>query len=142
MTSLRGLPYDLPGAIADLVDNSLDADAREIDVVLDADWRGPYVRVADDGVGMTERQLDEAMRYGSARDYDLEDLGHFGLGLKTASLSQCRRLTCASRTTMRGRIRLRRWDLDRVAEQDAWILEHPRIDGCRPQLTEPLRKRP
>lgn len=142
MTSLRGLPYDLPGAIADLVDNSLDADAREIDVVLDADWRGPYVRIADDGVGMTERQLDEAMRYGSAREYELDDLGHFGLGLKTASLSQCRRLTVATRTTTRGRIRVRRWDLDRVAEQDAWLLEHPRIDACRPQLTEPLRRGP
>jgi hypothetical protein len=90
---------------------------------------------------MTEGQLDEAMRYGSAREYDLGDLGHFGLGLKTASLSQCRHLTVATRTTMRGRIRIRRWDLDRVAEQDAWILEHPRVDGCRPQLTEPLRRR-
>lgn len=142
MTSLRGLPYDLPGAIADLVDNSLDADARAIDITLDADWRGPYIRIADDGHGMTERELDEAMRYGSARDYDLDDLGHYGLGLKTASLSQCRRLTVATRTTVRGRIRVRRWDLDRVSEEDAWTLEHPRIDACRPQLTDPLRARP
>jgi hypothetical protein len=142
MTSLRGLPYDLSGAIADLVDNSLDADATAIDVVLDADWRGAYVRIADNGHGMTERELDEAMRYGSARDYDLRDLGHFGLGLKTASLSQCRRLTVATRTTMRGRIRLRRWDLDRVAEDDVWLLERPRLDSCRPQVAEPLRRGP
>lgn len=141
MTSLRGLPYDLPGAIADLVDNSLDADATEVDITLDADWRGPYVRIADDGVGMTERELDEAMRYGSARDYELDDLGHFGLGLKTASLSQCRRLTVATRTTMTGRIRVRRWDLDRVAQQDEWVLERPRLGACRPELAEPLRLR-
>jgi hypothetical protein len=142
MTSLRGLPYDISGAVADLVDNSLDAGARSISVDLAADWRGAYVRIADDGLGMSERALDEAMRYGSSRDYDLDDLGHFGLGLKTASLSQCRRLTVATRTTLRGRIRIRRWDLDRVASQDAWILERPRLLDCRPQLTDPLRERP
>jgi hypothetical protein len=142
MTSLRGLPYDVPGAVADLVDNSLDADATEVDIELATDWRGPYIRIADNGVGMTERELDEAMRYGSAREYTEADLGHFGLGLKTASLSQCRRLTVATRTTIRGRIRVRRWDLDRVREQDEWVLERPRLDACRPQLSEPLRRRP
>lgn len=142
MTSLRGLPYDLPGAIADLVDNSLDADASQIGVTLDVNERGPFVRIFDDGVGMTERQIDEAMRYGSSRDYDLDDLGHYGLGLKTASLSQCRRLTVATRTSLKGQIRIRRWDLDRVSEQDAWVLEAPRARDCRPELTEPLRRCP
>ena len=54
---------------------------------------------------MTERVLDEAMRYGSRRRYGDRQLGKFGLGLKTASLSQCRRLTVATRTTPSGRIR-------------------------------------
>lgn len=141
MTSLRGLPYDLAGAVADLVDNSIDADATRVDVDLGSDWRGAYVRIADDGLGMTERQLDEAMRYGSARPYDLEDLGHYGLGLKTASLSQCRRLTVATRSTTRGRVRIRRWDLDRVAEEDTWVLERPLIADCRRDLVEPLSDR-
>ena len=139
MHSLRDLGYDLPAAVADLIDNSLDAGATVVDIDLDSEWRGSYLRVTDNGRGMTERELDEAMRYGSARQYTTGDLGHFGLGLKTASLSQCRRLTVATRTTGKGRIRVRRWDLDRVAETDAWALERPRILDCRPQLTEPLR---
>lgn len=140
MHSLRDLGYDLPSAVADLIDNSLDAGATQIDVELDAEWRGSYLRVADNGAGMTEGILDEAMRYGSARAYGQGDLGHFGLGLKTASLSQCRRLTVASRTTQAGRIRVRRWDLDRVAVSDTWVLERPRILDCRKELTDPLRQ--
>jgi hypothetical protein len=139
MHSLRDLGYDLAAAVADLIDNSLDAGATVVDIDLDSEWRGSYLRVADNGRGMTERELEEAMRYGSARQYVSDDLGHFGLGLKTASLSQCRRLTVASRTTRKGRVRIRRWDLDRVAETDAWALERPRLLDCRPQLTEPLR---
>jgi Histidine kinase-, DNA gyrase B-, and HSP90-like ATPase len=140
MHSLRDLGYDLPAAIADLVDNSLDASASAVNVDLGGDWRGSYLRVVDDGVGMTERELDEAMRYGSARRYGSDDLGQFGLGLKTASLSQCRRLSVATRTTRKGRIRIRRWDLDRVAESDAWVLERPGALDCRQELTDPLRE--
>jgi hypothetical protein len=138
MNSLRDMGYDLPGAVADLVDNSIDADAGEVRIDVGADWRGSYLRIADDGAGMTEGQLDEAMRYGSSRSYGTTDLGHFGLGLKTASLSQCRRLTVATRSTERGRIRIRRWDLDHVAEVDNWVLERPRALDCRPQLVDPL----
>src|SRR4029453_17651250 len=112
MTSLRDIGYDLPSAIADLVDNSIDAGARAIWV--DVCRKGPesFVRIADDGSGMSERVLDEAMRYGSRRMYSERQLGKYGLGLKTASLSHCRRLTVATRTTARGRIQIRRWDLD------------------------------
>jgi hypothetical protein len=139
MHSLRDLGYDLPAAVSDLIDNSLDAGATAVDIHLASEWRGSFLRLADNGVGMTEGALDEAMRYGSARRYGNEDLGHFGLGLKTASLSQCSRLTVATKTTDAGRIRIRRWDLDRVRESDAWVLEHPRMLDCRPQLVEPLR---
>jgi hypothetical protein len=138
MNSLRDMGYDLPAAVADLVDNSIDADATDVQIDIGADWRGSYLRISDNGRGMTEGQLDEAMRYGSRRSYGSSDLGHFGLGLKTASLSQCRRLTVASRSTVRGRIRIRRWDLDRVAEVDDWVLERPRATDCRPQLVETL----
>lgn len=138
MNSLRDMGYDLPAAVADLVDNSIDADATKVRIDVGADWRGSYLRISDNGLGMTEGQLDEAMRYGSSRSYGSTDLGHFGLGLKTASLSQCRRLTVATRSTERGRARIRRWDLDHVAEVDSWVLERPRALDCRPQLTEPL----
>ncbi len=138
MESLRDIGYDLPAAVADLVDNSLDARADNVHIDLVHDRDGGYIRIADDGEGMTERELDEAMRYGSSRHYDGGDLGHFGLGLKTASLSQCRRLTVASRSTLKGPVRVRRWDLDHVARTDAWSLERPAVRDCRDALVEPL----
>lgn len=138
MESLRDIGYDLPSAVADLVDNSIDADAEEVFVDIGHDREGGWIRIADDGVGMSERRLDEAMRYGSSRRYGELDLGRFGLGLKTASLSQCRRLTVATRSTLRGRVRVRRWDLDHVAKTDSWHLERLTARDCPTVLTDPL----
>lgn len=138
MESLRDIGYDLASAVADLVDNSIDADAENVRIDIGHDVDGGWIRIADDGVGMTERLLDEAMRYGSSRTYGASDLGHFGLGLKTASLSQGRRLTVASRSTRRGPIRIRRWDLDRVALTDSWHLERLTSSQCPSVLTDPL----
>lgn len=138
MESLRDIGYDTPAAVADLVDNSVDADATHVRVDIGHDRHGGWIRIADDGVGMTEAHLDEAMRYGSARAYEPDDLGHFGLGLKTASLSQGRRLTVATRSTVRGSVRIRRWDLDRVARTDSWHLERLTPKDCPTTLTDPL----
>ena len=102
---------------------------------------GCYLRIVDNGTGMSERRLEESMRYGSSRSYFGDDLGYFGLGLKTASLSQCRSLTVATRSAIRGRIRVRRWDLDDVSDRDAWLLERPRNIDCRDELIEPLEHR-
>ncbi|HEX4307221.1 MAG TPA: ATP-binding protein [Solirubrobacterales bacterium] len=141
MESLRDIGYDTPAAVADLVDNSIDADARNIDVTVAAEGAESWVRIADDGAGMSAGRLDEAMRYGSSRTYGDEDLGAFGLGLKTASLSQCRRLTVATRTSVGGKIEIRRWDLDRVARRDAWELQRLTPGRCAPHLIEPLRQK-
>src|SRR5688500_11107858 len=84
--SLRDIGYDFPSAVADLVDNSISAGARRIDVVIEMGPIGPRVIVADDGAGMTGDPLVEAMRLGTRRDYTGGQLGKFGLGLKTASL--------------------------------------------------------
>ena len=138
MTSLRDIGYDLPSAVADLVDNSLDAGAATIHITICRRGDRSFIRITDDGHGMSDRVLDEAMRYGSHRRYNGGDLGKFGLGLKTASLSQCRRLTVATRTTMAGRIRIRRWDLDHVRKHDAWDLERLVPSECPPYLLEPL----
>src|SRR5207253_9980802 len=82
----------------------------------------------------------EAMRHGSHRDdYDDADLGKYGLGLKTASMSQCRVITVASRHGTDGRISVRRWDLDAVIHRDEWDLERPRLDDCRSELVDPLK---
>ncbi len=139
MESLRDIGYDLPSAIADLVDNSIDAGAENVEATFREEGARSWIRIADDGMGMTAGELDEAMRYGSERTYSERSLGHFGLGLKTGSLSQCRRLTVASRRRRGGRIVVRRWDLDVVAERDSWDLESPPRAELPPHLLEPLR---
>lgn len=141
MESLRDIGYDLPAAVADLVDNCLDAGAERIDITVDSEGPETWLRIVDDGVGMTSGELDDAMRYGSSGVYGDDDLGHFGLGLKTGSLSQCRRLTVVSRRRPRARLEARRWDLDDVAERDAWDLEAPLPSQLPDAATEPLRGR-
>ena len=121
--SLRAFGYSTPAAIADLVDNSLSAGARN--VWIDCHWAGSrsWFRVRDDGSGMTEAELKEAMRAGSQSPREVRaatDLGRFGLGLKTASFSQCRRLTVASRKAKVSSIR--QWDLDVVVRSSEWRL--------------------
>ena len=108
--------YDLKRAVADLIDNSISAGAKNIWVI--ENWGGlkSYIGILDDGSGMSEKTLFEAMRLGSKNpleDRDENDLGRFGLGLKTASFSQCRLLTVRSKTK-KGEISTRCWDLDYI----------------------------
>lgn len=117
--SLRAFGYTIQAAIADLVDNSISAGARN--VWLTFYWGGTdsWVTIVDDGHGMDEHELKEAMRAGSQSPRETrhaDDLGRFGLGLKTASFSQCRELTVMSRREG-GRLGQRRWDLDVVANR-------------------------
>lgn len=123
--SLRDIGYDLPTAIADLVDNSVSAGAKTIDVIFRFHSEGSFILVADDGCGMDSAEILEALRFGSRRTYGPSDLGRFGLGLKTASLSQGRRLTVVSRAVGSGRPIGRTLDLDWVMERDEWIVPHP-----------------
>src|SRR6184192_3049778 len=97
--SLRDMGYEFATAVADLVDNSIEAGATVVTVDIEFEGENSWVRIADNGAGMTSAALREAMRYGSSREYSANDLGKFGLGLKVASLSQCQRLTVASRRT-------------------------------------------
>lgn len=138
MVSLRDIGYDVPGAIADLVDNAIDANARNVAIEIVAMGPDSWVRTADDGIGMTPTRLDEAMRYGTEAEYGPRALGHFGLGLKTASLSQCRRLTVASRARDGRRVAVRRWDLDDVLLRNSWDLERPRATECPDRVIGPL----
>jgi hypothetical protein len=127
--ALRGLGYSPATALADIIDNSISAGATS--VALGFAWGGEasHVTVLDDGRGMGERELDAAMRLGERSPLDArpaDDLGRFGLGLKTASFSQCRRLTVAS--IRDGRMNCLRWDLDVLASSpdDGWhLLEGP-----------------
>lgn len=125
-TSLRDIGYDFPTAMADLIDNSVSADAEQIDI--DFFYRGErsFITVADNGHGMTESEIVEALRFGTRRDYPDDDLGRFGLGLKTASLSQARRLTVVSRHAPQRRwIRARTLDLDHIKRVDRWQVFEP-----------------
>jgi len=124
ITSLRAFGYDISMAIADLIDNSIFAGARKI--CIDYSWNQgkPWIRVLDDGSGMSEPALKEAMRLGSQsplEDRDPADLGRFGLGMKTASFSQCRSLTVKTKTD-NGCSAIRCWDLDKVVALKRWAL--------------------
>lgn len=140
--SLRDLGYDFVHAVADLVDNSIAAKAGKVEI--DVRFEGPasWVRIVDDGIGMSGTQITEAMRYGAERDYDADDLGKFGLGLKTASLSQCRRLSVASRTDLnQRRIEARTWDLDEIQRTNKWEVFVLSSEERDEKLTEPLQER-
>src|SRR6266508_359055 len=117
--SLRHIGYEFVTAVADLVDNSVAADARNVDLDIQFDGARSLVMIADDGVGMTKRELNEALRFGTRRSYGRGDLGRFGLGLKTASISQCRRLTVVTRhSPVQARITTRCLDLDYISRTD------------------------
>jgi hypothetical protein len=134
MASLRDLGYSLETAIADLVDNSITAGATEIDIFCDPSRDFPVLGVADNGHGMSEAQLLEAMRHGTKSprvDRQATDLGRFGLGLKTASFSQCRRLTVVSR--MNGGLAGAEWDLTIVEAKDDWLIQVLETDEIETQ---------
>ncbi len=126
--SLRAIGYDFPTAIADVVDNSIAAGATRVNIEIHFDGTDSWVSISDDGVGMSLRDLMEALRYGSRRDYGRGDLGRYGLGLKTASLSQCRSVTVVSRPASSSRASARIIDLDVVAEWDQWMVMTPSAD--------------
>ncbi len=112
--SLRGVGYSSEAAVADLVDNSIAAGARNVWIQFRWSEECPVVCILDDGIGMSDAELLEAMRFGSVvGERRPDDLGRFGLGLKTASFSQCRVVTVASKQG--DVIRTLRWDLDYVA---------------------------
>jgi hypothetical protein len=123
---LRDIGYSLETAISDIIDNSVTAGARRIKIITETWSDEPHIAIVDDGAGMTEDELVAAMRPGSQNPLatrDEPDLGRFGLGLKSASFSQCRRLTVVSR--MSGRTCAAIWDLDDVAERNEWAVQLP-----------------
>jgi hypothetical protein len=133
--------YDFAAAVADLVDNSIEARATMVAIDVEFDGDDSWVRIADNGVGMTPPQLREALRYGADREYDETDLGKFGLGLKTASFSQCQRLTVASRTNPNRRdITAFCWDLDHIDRTNRWEILAVERNGLGPAIRAPLKE--
>lgn len=124
--SLRDVGYDFPTAIADVVDNSISAGATRINIDIHFLEEQSYVRIVDNGIGMARENLIEALRFGSEKEYDNNDnLGKFGLGLKTASISQCRKLTIASKFSGCSSLNSYCWDIDHVIRTNSWEVIAP-----------------
>lgn len=121
--SMRSLGYSFSSAIADLLDNSISAKAKKISIISEPGFN-PSLVIFDDGCGMNQDELYEAMRYGSTNPLEErkeDDLGRFGLGLKSASLSQCRKLVVISKKECK--VCGYSWDLDYVIEKQSWMLK-------------------
>lgn len=129
--STRSIGYTLEVAIADIIDNSITAGATCVDI----DYMPtpePYIAIIDNGCGMAGAAFTQAMQFGSRNPNDSRsqgDLGRFGLGLKTASLSQCRCLTVISKCD--GRIEGRQWNIDDVVARKTWALKCLNEAKCR-----------
>ena len=123
--SLRSVGYTLETALADIIDNSITAKATEINI--DVKWNKElnYISVRDNGYGMNEAQLHQAMKIGSKNPVDPrshDDLGRFGIGMKTAAFSLCKRLTVGSKLLGSNAMCMRVWDIDKIAETNRWEL--------------------
>lgn len=120
--STRSIGYSFETALADIIDNSIGKKASEIKINFSS-IDPQYIVIMDNGVGMSEEELESAMRYGSKSSLDereKDDLGRFGLGLKTASLSQCRKLTVLTKRD--GKTNAACWDLDHIVQEQDWAL--------------------
>lgn len=123
MISMRAMGYSFESAVADVIDNSISAHAHEILVRFPVDPSECFVAICDNGDGMSSGELFDAMKYGSEAkkgERADDDLGRFGLGLKAASLSQCRKLTVASKKN--GKISAYIWDLDIIENHHDWFV--------------------
>lgn len=122
--TFRAIGYNIETAVADIIDNSISANAKN--VWINFDWKGSetWLSIKDDGTGMNNEELIQAMRPGSKNplaDRNSKDLGRFGLGLKTASFSQARKLTVLSKKADNLPVYWT-WDLDYVNQTGKWDL--------------------
>jgi hypothetical protein len=123
--SLRNIGYTIDTALADIIDNSVAASSTSVSTRFLWEGGNPWVAIADNGWGMGEEELKNAMRFGSTSPImsrKKNDLGRFGLGMKTASISQCRQVTVCSKKD--GLISACEWDLDRISDDlsSGWML--------------------
>ena len=123
--SIRDIGYTLETAIADIIDNSISAAANNIHIKIDFNEKKNdfYLEIIDDGFGMNREQLKIAMKLGSKNPNHVRassDLGRFGLGLKTASFSQCRSLNVESFSKATKETNSFTWDLDKIVEFGSW----------------------
>lgn len=119
--SFRSVGYNFETALADIIDNSISAYAKNI--WINFEWKGAdtWFSVKDDGIGMSNEELIEAMKLGCKNPHSYRqgnDLGRYGLGLKSSSFSQCRNLTVISKKD--SGISYWTWDLDYIINENRW----------------------
>ena len=132
VASIRDVGYTFEIAVADVIDNSLSAGAIYIEIYSVPIDDGLMLTLYDDGYGMDDAELKEAMRLATKNPNEervKNDLGRFGLGLKTASFSQCKKLTVASKKN--GSISVRCWDLDFIAKRNSWDLQVLEVEDIK-----------
>lgn len=118
MGSMRHMGYSFSDAVADVMDNSISAGCTYIKLLFPTNPDNIYVGILDDGYGMYDQELFRAMCYGSQaneKEREENDLGRYGLGMKSASLSQCRKMTVVSKKE--GKMSAYRWDYDEITSQ-------------------------
>ncbi len=127
ISGLRDTGYDFNTAVADIVDNSIAANADTIMIDIEMSASGDKsVYIGDNGHGMSRSTLYDAMRYGAPKRKDPSSLGKFGLGLKTASTSICKKLTVISRDSSYGSLEKLCWDLEHIERVNKWeMLQDP-----------------
>ena len=139
--TLRDTGHDFNTAVADLIDNCISAGATEVKITARFNEGDPWIRIADNGSGMDPEVLNEALRFGSeVEQYAADDLGKFGIGLKTASHSQCRRLIVATRPRKNSPIHCRVHDLDHLGASNRWEIEVVPADAVPVRASEPLSR--
>lgn len=135
INAIRSIGYSFSTAVADIIDNSVSAMASEINVYSDPLENEPYFAILDNGHGMDNNELKNAMTFGSERSDKLDvyvDLGRFGLGLKSASLSQCRKLIVISKK--KDVISAMSYDLDLIEKTNKWILNELSYEEIKNQI--------
>lgn len=130
---IGGTGHSLLSAVADIVDNSISADATEIDITFGPPngGNGRWLSVRDNGVGMSEDELAEAMTLGSLVTYDENSLGKFGYGLKGASWSQARVFTVVSRKRGHEACHLT-WDKENLGD---WVATNAPLEPWEAEAT-------
>lgn len=121
--ALMSMGYDFNSAIADIIDNSIDANATEVDLYPVWNEGNPYILLADNGKGMNKKELEIAMSLGANAELCQRSdtaLGKFGYGLKSASFSQCRRLTVFSKKN--NEECMLSWDINEVEKRNEWVV--------------------
>lgn len=137
VTGLRDTGYNFNTAVADIVDNSIAANATKINIVVNMDPEMALkVYFADNGCGMDLEGLKNAMKYGSKERAQKNSLGKFGLGLKTASTAFCKQFSLISRPSADAPLNKVQWDLDYIAAKGSWLLQFPTIEDDEEEMLD------